>query len=90
MRKLCNKHCISKSAIPRLFKDQDAISITVIKKQADQLEKIKERAKKMVSIFRNKIVCMDDESYFQLKGDHLPGNDSFYSFICCPFSYKNN
>jgi hypothetical protein len=38
-----------------------------------------ERAPKLLRVLRGKKLLMDDESYFKLKCDYLPGNDHIYT-----------
>lgn len=45
----------------------------------DQEETVKTRARKLLRVLANKKILMDDESYFRLKCDYIPGNDHFYS-----------
>ena len=46
---------------------------------SQQEMRARQRAGKLLQLLRSKVIIMDDECYFKLKGDFLPGNDHFYS-----------
>jgi hypothetical protein len=45
----------------------------------EQLARAEERFKKLAVDLRNKTLIMDDDFYFSMKDDRLPGNDRFYT-----------
>jgi transposase len=45
----------------------------------EQLQATKTKAGKLLPVLRNKKIIMDDETYFRLKCDYIPGNDHFYT-----------
>ena len=45
------------------------------------LEQIKRNSKKLALTFQGRKILVDDESYFKLKSDFLPGNDHFFTKV---------
>jgi transposase len=81
-RKLARKYNVGKSTIHRNLRSLGA-KCRARKKAPfysdDQQSRSQERAKKLAITLRSKVLIMDDESYFSLKCDTIPGNDKFYT-----------
>ena len=45
----------------------------------DQENRVIVNCGKLLQVFKDKKIIMDDESYFQLKCDYLPGNDHYFT-----------
>lgn len=81
-RRLASRFRVSKSTINRALKNMGAICRARTKAPLytpEQLTRTQERSKKLAVTLRNRIVIMDDESYFSMKNDRLSGNDRFYT-----------
>jgi transposase len=82
MRKQANKYGVHEKTIRNVLKEK---GIKCYKRSKapmythEQAARTRKRAGKLLPILRDKVVIMDDECYFKLKGDSLPGNDHFYS-----------
>jgi len=55
---------------------------------AEQECRAKLRAGILCDVLREKKILMDDESYFKLKCDYLPGNDHFFTSNINATSYS--
>ena len=45
----------------------------------EQEKRSRKNSQKLLQVFDNKKIIMDDESYFNLKCDYLHGNDHFFT-----------
>jgi transposase len=82
LRQLAKKNHVNPSTMCRLFKSK---GVQCYKRERapqyteEQMERIKRNARKLVSTFQGRTVLVDDESYFRLKSDNIPGNDHFFT-----------
>jgi DNA-binding transcriptional ArsR family regulator len=80
-RKLARRYNVTKSTVHRHLRAMGAVSrlrVKVPEYTEEQKLRSQERAKKLATVLINKFVIMDDESYFPMKSDVIPGNDRFY------------
>jgi transposase len=92
-RKLARRYNVDKSTIYRHLRGMGAISrarVKVPEYTDEQRRRSEERAKKLSNSLRNRILIMDDESYFPMKSDYIPGNNRFYTmdFTTAPEDVK--
>jgi hypothetical protein len=82
LRQLARKNNVNPSTMCRLFKSK---GVKCYKRERapqyteEQIERVKRNARKLVATFQGRTVLVDDESYFKLKSDILPGNDHFFT-----------
>ena len=81
-RKTAKKHSIPEITL-RYHLKKEGIRVFKRKKvphySAEQATKAQQNCLKLAKEISGKIVVMDDESYFPLKADYIPGNDIFYT-----------
>ena len=81
-RKLASRFRLSKSTISRTLTRMGATCRARTKAPlytSEQQSRAQQRVKKLATDLRNKILIMDDESYFSMKSDRLSINSSFYT-----------
>ena len=81
-RKIAKKYNVCEKTIRNVFNERGVKKYKRTKAPMytnEQMVKVKSRAKKLNALLLNKTVVMDDESYFKLKCDYIPGNDHFYT-----------
>jgi DNA-binding transcriptional regulator YhcF (GntR family) len=82
LRQLAKKNRVAPSTMSRIFKERGVVCYKRQKAPMyteDQIERVKRNAKKLVSTLAGKTILMDDESYFKLKSDFIPGNDHYFT-----------
>jgi transposase len=82
LRREAKKYGVAEKTMRRIVRTQGLKCRKRIKAPqytAQQQETIKEKAQKLLRVLRGKKILMDDESYFKLKCDYLPGNDHIYT-----------
>jgi hypothetical protein len=81
-RKLARRYDVGKSTIHRMLSSIGAKCrrrVKAPKYSEGQEARAKSRARKLATNVADKIIVMDDESYFPFKSDSIPGNDHFYT-----------
>lgn len=81
-RRIANKHNVNQSTISCMFQRSGVMCYKREKAPLytpEQLSRVKQNSKKLAKELNRKIVLMDDESYFKLKSDYIPGNDHYYT-----------
>lgn len=82
LRRLARKHNVNPSTMSRIFQSKGVMCHHRQRAPLytdEQLERVKRNSKKLVQTFKGVTVVMDDETYFKLKNDFLPGNDHFFT-----------
>jgi transposase len=82
MRQQANKYEVDEKTIRNILREKGIKCYRRSKAPLysdEQENRTRQRAGKLLQLLRNKVIIMDDECYFKLKGDFLPGNDHFYS-----------
>jgi transposase len=93
LRQKAKKYNVNEKTLRNVLKERGVKCYKRIKAPQytpEQEGRAKTRAGKLLQVLKEKKILMDDEAYFKLKGDYLPGNDHFFTsdIDATPFDVK--
>ena len=82
-RRLAKRFNVSQPYISKIINEKTSIryrkKVKAPKRTPAQKAAVRPKCRKLVSLFRKKIIIIDDESYFPLSNSELSGNAGFYT-----------